>query len=176
MAYIAKADVATLLNITLTPQGETLVDALIPAVEAYAESYCNRKWGNQANLTEYFDGGQRLYFVSNPPITTLTSIAIDGVTLLSPYYYNYGSYIRLADAASVGYRNVVITYTSNQGVPNDLKHALIRWVAQIFKAAEDGGKVGKRVQIGTVEIDYLVTSEIPEFVQKVLDRYQLPIL
>ncbi len=173
MAYLTKENVENYLNIDLTPQGETLVDSLIPAVEAYVNSYCSRSWNNSSPQTEYLDGGQNLYFLANSPVTSITSIVVDGTTLASTEYFLYSSYIRLDYPATTDYRNVVITYVSNVPLPNDLKQALIQWVAEMFKNADDGGKTAERVKFGSAETWFKTQDGIPKFVQDVLNRYRL---
>ena len=69
---------------------------------------------------------------------------------------------------------MVITYrTSANAIPSDLKHAITRWVADIFKSQDDAGKVAKRVASGPVSVDYLVQDGIPKFVEMLLDKYRL---
>ncbi len=186
MSYIARADVETFLNLTLTTSGQNLVDAIIPAVEAYAENYCNRRWNVNTPQTEVFDGDAAILTVACPPIASVTSIVIDGTILTTSDYKVYGSYIRLLNApytswygsdfaygGSHGYRNIVVTYVSNAPLPADLKHALIRWTADIFKSSEDAGKTVKSTTVGSVSVDFLAQDGIPKYVQMVLDRYRL---
>lgn len=173
MPYFARTDVETFLNITLNPTGQATVDALIPAVSAYADSYCNRTWSVDSPITETFDGGSPVLFVGTPPIDEITSITVDGVTLLDADYYQFPGYIRLDTIPTHAYRNIVVTYTSGATLPADLKHALIRWTGEILKASEDAGKTAKRVQFGPSEVEFLVQDGIPRFVQDVLKRYRL---
>lgn len=176
MAYITNADIATYLNITLSANGETLVDSLIPAVEAFAESYCNRKFSVSGAQTETFDGGVDIFFPQATPVGSITSVTVDGTALTAGDSYNYGSYIRLGSPASSGYRNVVVVYTSAATPPADLKQALIQWIAQMFKESEDAGKTAKRVAFGSVSMDFLAQDGMPKFVELVLNRYRLPVL
>ena len=174
MAHIVKADVAKFLNITLNPTGEALVDSIIPAVEAAAESYCNRKWGVTGPQTETFDGGSGIYFPRYTPIDSITSITIDDTALTAADYFTYTDYIRLDSLAASGYRNVTIVYSPNAPLPADVKQALIQWTAEIFKNAEDAGKVTRRASVaGSLEVDFLVQDGMPKFVEDVLNSYRL---
>lgn len=172
--YITNAEVASFLNVTFSPADQAVVDDIIAAVEAYANDYCNRLFIVSGNQTEKFDGGINAFFVKYPPINTIVSVTIDG----SPYnlagVFNYKSHVMLSTTPSSGNQNIVIVYTSAVTLPNDLKHALIRWAGQIFKSREDGGKDVSRVTVGSVSIDWLIKEGgVPDFVLKVLNRYRL---
>jgi hypothetical protein len=174
MAYLTNADVALLLNVTLNSDGEALIDAIIPAVEDYAKSYCGRQWNRgTGNITETFDGGNGYLFPSSTPIDEIVSITEDGSAIDAGDIYNYGTHIRLAYIPSPGLRRIVVTYKSNNPLPNDLKHALIRWTADIFKAAEDAGKTVKSIGVGPLKVDFLAQDGIPSYVEMVLNRYRL---
>jgi hypothetical protein len=176
MPYIAKTDIETFLNITLATNGETLVTALITALDAFADSYCNRTWTNTSNteITELHDGGTDTFFPANPPIASITSVKVDGVLYDSSSIYNYGSYVLLSTKVNYGYQNIEIKYkTSATAIPADLKHALVQWVSQIFKSQSDAGKVVSKVSTGPVNIEYLTKDGIPQFVQIMLDKYRL---
>jgi hypothetical protein len=176
MAYLAYTDVEAFLNITLTADGRTLVNAIIPAIEAFVDSYCNRTWSKAAGdeIIETFDGGKATFFVKNPPVAEIVSITDDGDAVDADDIYNYGSYIKLAYKASPVPLGVVITYkTSATTPPADLKHALVQWVSQIFKSQSDAGKVTSRISTGPLSIDFLAQDGIPKFVEMVLDRYRL---
>jgi hypothetical protein len=176
MAYVARSDIETFLNITLNTNGQNTVDAIIPAIEAFVDDYTNRTWTKASgdNIIETYDGGQTLYLPKITPIASVQSIVIDGTTLSTDDYYVYEDYIRLAEKASSGYRNVVITYrTSANSAPADLKHSIVRWVSEIFKSQDSGGKTVSRVTMGPMTIDYLTKDGIPAYVEKVLNKYRI---
>lgn len=175
MAYFARTDVESFLNVTLTtPQGQNLVDMLIPALEARANRHCNRRWAVSGQQVETFDGGQQTYFPSISPIGSVASITVDGTTLSTSEYFVYSGYIRLDYPAIRGNRNVVITYTANVALPEDVKLALVQWAATIFKSAQDAGMLAKRVKFGQADVEYLLRDGMPQFVKDVLDSYRLP--
>lgn len=176
MSYVLRADIETFLDITLSANGQALVDALIPAIEKYAEDYCGRVWSKGANddITETFDGGTNTFFPSIVPIASIQSITVQGSSYDLTRAYNYGSYIKLSSNAVDIPRCVVIVYrTSATSIPADLKHALIRWVSEVFKSSDDAGKVTSRVSSGPVSIDFLTQDGIPKFVEMVLNKYRL---
>jgi len=176
MAYITRSDIETFLNITLNSNGQALVDALIPAIEKYVENYCERNWstGSTTDITETFDGGTDTFFPRICPIASVQLVTINGSVYPLSNIYNYGSYMKLASPAIDLPRTVVIVYrTSANAIPGDLKHALIRWVADIFKSQDDAGKTTARWSEGPVSVDYLVQDGIPKFVEMVLNTYRL---
>jgi hypothetical protein len=176
MPYITKGDVATLLNITLNSGGDALLDQIIPAVEAYADNETNRTWskGASTDITEKFDGGKNVFFVAYPKVASIQSITVDGSVLSSDQYYNYGTFIQLDFIPVNKPQTVVIVYRSSANTaPADVKHALIQWAAQIFKAQADGGKVASRVQAGAFSVDFVTRDGVPAFVEQVLSKYRL---
>lgn len=175
MAYIAKTDVETFLNITLTANGQALVDVLIAAIEAYVDRECNRTWtkGSGDNITETFDGGTDIFFTQNP-VASIQSFTINGSAYDLNNIYNYGSYLKTKSIVGTNPREIVIVYrTSANTIPPDLKHAIIRWVAEIFKSQDDAGKVASRVTSGPVSVEYLTQDGIPKFVEDVIKHYRL---
>jgi hypothetical protein len=178
MAYLAYTDLETFLNITLGAGGRTLATAIITAIEAFTDHYCNRTWTSTSltEITETFDGGTDTFYVKNPPIASIVTVTEDGDELSSTDgdYYVYDTYVKFPVKALSGYQTVVIKYkTSATTIPADLKHALVQWASQIFKSQSDGGKVASRVASGPVSVDFLAKDGIPAFVQLVLDSYRL---
>lgn len=93
MAYIARSDVETFLNITLIANGQALVDALIATIDAYVDRECNRTWtkGVNDNITETFDGGTDTFFPINP-VVSIQSFTVGGTAYDTANTYNYGYY------------------------------------------------------------------------------------
>lgn len=184
MAYITKSNVATYLGITLTANGESVVDSLIPAIDQAIDTYCGRSWSKQANdnITEIFDGGTDVFFVKNPPIASVVSVKVgkeagyagDLLDAAGDEYYIYDTYIQLAAQAVDVPRSVEIVYKSSaNALPADIKQAEIQWVAELFKASPDAGKVVKDISIGSMRVSYARgESDMPEYVKRVLDTYK----
>ncbi len=171
--YIVYQDIEKFLNITLSANGQTLVNELIPAVEKFAEDYCNRKWSVSGNQVEKFDGDTDTFFVKYPPIASITSIKEDGDTVDADDYFNYTHYVKLDYIAIDKPQAIEITYTSGITLPFDLKHALVRWVSEIFKTQDDAGKTVSRVSAGSISVDFLTQDGLPKFAEKVLNKYRL---
>jgi len=184
MPYIETGDIEKFLNITLTADGIALVTDLIVSIDAFVDDYCNRTWSKTSSdeIAEIFDGGTDLFFINYPPIVSVTSVKTDiradyAGDLLEESedeFYVYDTYVKLASPASDIPRSVEIKYkTSATTVPEDLKHAIVRWVSEIFKSQDSAGKAVSRVSIGPMSIDYLTKDGIPLYVEKVLNRYRL---
>jgi hypothetical protein len=174
MPYIANADIAAFLNVTLTTEEESQLAAIIPALEAYAESYCNRRWNRgSADVIETFDGGTSAFFPRHVPIDSITSVTNDGDAVDAEDIYNYGTHIQLAYTPARLPRSIVVTYRANVPLPADLKHALIQWAAQLLKSAPEAGKAIKSFTVGPVSVEYLTAAGAPTFVETVLNRYRL---
>lgn len=176
MSYIVFEDVEQFLDLTLNSDGQALVTTLAAAISQFVDDYCNRTWtiNNTTDIVEIYDGGSDTYFPRNTPILSITSVVDNSYTIPANQIYNYGSHIKLGYITTYIPRSVVITYrTSANAIPVDLKHAITRWVADIFKSQDDAGKVAKRVASGPVSVDYLVQDGIPKFVEMLLDKYRL---
>jgi hypothetical protein len=177
MAYIDKSDIEKFLNIQLNVNGTNTVNQIITGIEAFIDGYCNRTWsiGSSTDITEKFDGGGVVYPVTNPKIASVSSVAVDGEVLTADDFKIYDTYVELTSRSAKDLQNVVIVYkTAANTAPLDLKHAIIRWVSEIFKSSSSGGKSARRVQQGPVSIDYEVSTKgIPADVQMILDRYRL---
>ena len=116
MAYLVKADVETFLNVTLNPSGQGLGQRADPGTGGLRQLLHKPEVGCLRSANRDFDGGQKLYFPSITPITSVTSITIDGTALTSTEYFIYGGYIRLSAVAAAGFRNVVIIYPPPVGI------------------------------------------------------------
>ena len=172
MPYIDSTDIENFLGLDLQTNGQTQVDALIPAIEAYFERQCNRKWSYSGNQVETFDGNTDTFFVKAPPIASVVSITDDGLAISTDDIYAYDSYIKLGYRTTNKRRCVVITYTTDATLPADVKHAMVRWVAQIYKEAKDAGKPVSRVSMGPMSVEF-TAKEVPQFVKDVIAAHRL---
>ncbi len=176
--YITNAQVANFLNVILDPAEQAVVDDIIAAVEAYANDYCNRLFIVSGNQTEKFDGGVNIFFPKYPPVDTITSFNVDGSVYDLADVLNYKTYIKTQTLVSLGFQNVEIKYQSAVSLPEDLKHALVRWAAEIFQSSNSAGKDISRFTAGSVTVEYEssgadTNNAIPSFVREVFNRYRL---
>jgi hypothetical protein len=174
MSYINSTDVQTYLNRTLKTQGLNQVNAIIPAVEEFLEKACNRTWGSTGETTEVFDGGGTRLFPKHTPIASVSSLTVDDQPLVEREdFFVYDGFISMGYPTTKGHRNVSLTYTPAESLPADVKHAMVRWAAQIYLEAKDGGKVITRLQQGPMTLEYSAKDGIPQFVQEVIGRHRL---
>lgn len=180
MPYLTDVDVSNLLAITLTQaQKDLLNNDVIPAVSKYADEYCNRIFQVNGEQTEVFDGGVNIFFPKYPPVNTINSFKVDGsVYDLANVVVNYKVYIKTQTITGSGLKNVEIKYTSSVMLPADLKHALVRWAAEIFNSSSSAGKDISRFTAGSVTVEYESSgadadNAMPSFVRGVLNRYRL---
>lgn len=173
MPYIASTDIQDFLGIDLQTTGLTQVAALIPAIEGFMERACNRKWVAANPITETFDGGTDTFFPKVLPISTVLSISDNGDAVDAATIFVYGSYIKTSYRLTNLRRAVTIVYTSSVSLPADVKHAMVRWVAQIYKEAKDAGKPVSRVNMGPMAVEFLTKDGIPKFVEEVIARHRL---
>lgn len=175
MSYIAYTDLQTFLEVTLTTAEQNAMTPVISALDAIVDAYIGRSFV-AGPITEYFDGNTHMFVLSKGPATAISSIEIDDEAIESDDIHNYGNYVKLDYRATPGHQNVKIVYTVSGTVPADIKHALVRWAAEIYKNHKDGGKSPSRVSIGPLSADFTQSadaSKIPDFVRMVLDNYKL---
>lgn len=187
---ILKADVAEYLNLTLTPEQESVLDdQILPAISQYVRSYCNRTFDTDAlSFTEKFNGGFPAFFVKEIPIASITSVDIDGSVIDPNQYVNKISFVQMKFIPRSGFDNVEIVYVSNQELPDDLKLSLIRWGSDLL--GESGADTGitssdeiKRFTAGSVTVEYRDDSSgssvmsngisVPIYVFDVINRYRI---
>lgn len=182
--YITRSDVTTQLGTEILPAEGLALDAIIDGVESATESYCDRTWnvsGTIEEITEYFDGGGDFFpLLQGPALASPAPTVTDtGTAVSSDSIYNYGSYLKLASATTVGFRNVVITYsTSANQLPKDLKLALIQWCVILFKTAKEGSKDVTSMSVGPLSVSYsdastMTEAGIPAHIQATLDRHKI---
>jgi hypothetical protein len=177
MAYLTTSDIESFLNITLEPDGVTLVQAIIDALSEYVDDYCGRTWtyGADTEITEVFDADSSIIKPEAVPVASIVSVTDNGNEIDSEVIYNYGNYIRIDTGLSGKYRAITLVYkTAATTIPKPLKHALVQWAAQIFKSQADAGKEVTRVNSGPVSVDYARSNAgVPEFVQLIMKKYRL---
>lgn len=176
MSYITYTDVQNFLEVSLTPAEQTVVNDLIAAFEAFIDDFCNRTWtkSSSTDITEQFDGGTDTFLVKYPPVSSIQSVTIDGSNYTLGDVFNYGSYIVLATIPGKGFQNVIIIYrTTANTIPADLKHVIVRWVADIFKSHKDAGKSLSRLSVGSISMEYTNQESAPNYVKEVINKYRL---
>lgn len=141
--YITKAEVKAFLGETTT-ENDTLFDSLIARVEALVETdKCERHLGSSV-FTEYYDGdGTEKLMLNEYPVLTVTSVHDDAERVYGAdtlididdivNYSEEGILLYDGGTFTVGRKNIKVVYEAGiDPIPDDLKHALILYVAAEF--------------------------------------------
>ncbi|HEX2910392.1 MAG TPA: hypothetical protein VH186_06255 [Chloroflexia bacterium] len=191
MNYVTQADIEQYLGVSLTGNGQNLFTLLQPTMQAMVDTYCNRSWNVTNPITETFDAYEDVlspypkdtFFVSYPPIKTITQVTIGGEQLDLTTVFNYKTHVKIDLAplsglflTRLGHQSVAITYESDAALPAPVKLALIEWIGRKIKAAPDANKEVSLVNAGNVQVRFRDDEKggIPDFVKLVLDQYRLP--
>ncbi|MEE6450528.1 head-tail connector protein [Gottfriedia acidiceleris] len=125
------------IDSTQTYDDDRLI-GLINACSTAIEDYCKRKFKEQT-LTEDYDGtGTKYLLLDQYPVKSITSVAIEGITLdPSGYKINKktGNLIRKNSCWVKGDVNITVTYTAGlTEIPAPLELACRHFVMSFFKA------------------------------------------
>lgn len=179
MAWTTLAKVKEYLQITDTAS-DTLLTDLLARLQAWAESYLDRKIESAA-YTEQQDGdGTSLLTLKQYPVTAVTSIHDDTLRVFgadrliaAADYVTYGDrgQVKLDGLVfTIGLQNVKAIYTAGYAtVPPELVQALCELVADRFRNKENQGV--KSLTIGAYSVAY-TDEEIPTEIKAVLDVYR----
>ena len=166
---ITSADIEAFYNLTLTTeQKDQLDNFIIPALTSFTERYCNRIFTKATYTAEEIDGGDRVVFIKNPPINSVSEIRIDGDAVDSDHYRVLKSYIRFATTPArldpfLTTSETIIEVDYDGGfdpVPQDVLNGLIKWsYDQMLDAEADASGSGstdelKRFSAGSVTVEY----------------------
>ncbi len=114
------------------------LEGLINACSTAIEDYCKRKFKEQT-LTEEYDGtGNKYLLLDQYPVKSITSVAIDDITI-DPTGYKInkktGNLIRKNSYWVKGDINITVTYTAGlTEIPAPLELACKHFVMSFFKA------------------------------------------
>jgi uncharacterized phiE125 gp8 family phage protein len=177
------SDVKAWLNIGSASTEDSLISRLITSMSVDFMNEIKRPdIYPSADYTETREGdGGNSMVLRHWPLTAITSITVNGVTVSSGNYYidmdldpERRWEVFLTDASGLVFTDtqaVVIAYAAGYAaVPDDIDQAVIEWVAQRYKARQAIGQTSVHVMQGeslqTPEID------IPQTVQRVIERYR----
>lgn len=118
---------------------DALLTNLINGVEAFLQKHLGVLFTSTASLEERCNGGGRLLYLSNCPVTAVASVVdmVDGETVDSTTYFISG---RRAVAKEVsefpwnhGIERYKVTYTAgHSGVPADVKQVALSMIARAY--------------------------------------------
>jgi hypothetical protein len=107
------SDVETALSLTPGAQ-DALLTRLIEAASARINSYCNRVFNREDELSEYVrSGGWTHLLVSRPPILTVDWVKYDGATVDSTSYESLSEHARQGVIFSPGGWTCTSSYLNN---------------------------------------------------------------
>ncbi len=179
------ANVKAQLDIGVTTW-DTLFDRLVTSCSVWIENYCGglRFKNSGSDVTEYFDGdpdgqGNKIIFVKNTPIISLTSVAYSTGALDSPtwnvydpeFYYvkNNNTGEIFFDALPIGRQNIRVIYQGGyNAIPEDLSEACIELVCKIYNRRKSEGVLNESVGGASVSWDKELNTEL----RKTLNRYR----
>lgn len=171
--------VKTYLGITGTTT-DNILSQLITAASRFAMNYCSRVFLT-ANYNKTFNGtGGQWMILGQEPVTAVTSVVIDGVTMppnVPPaqtgwVFDSYAVYFKGGSCFQRGVQNVTIAFVAGYAdiasVPQDLQQAIAELVALKFKR-RDNLDVASRGLAGET-ISY-ITADMNRYTKSVLNLY-----
>lgn len=185
LPLVTKSEFKTYVGLTSTSQ-DAIIDSLIPKVSELVKSICGRTFVDYVNdaKTEYLLGGAKFMNVSEPPITAISSLEYSSdygasyttLTEYTDFVWNRrdDTIISLTgldfDSKPNAYR---ITYTGGyETLPPDLRLATLDLVNYYLR--NDMAVHSTRSQgSNTVQIEYVINTNLPAHIKRVLDLYTL---
>jgi hypothetical protein len=156
---------------------EDLLQRLIDAIGAAAESWCARSFAAQAFAeTRDGTGGTRLAF-ANTPVSVVASVLVDGVAIPPSPGAPLPGYLFSATAVTlVGFRfrrgqsNVALAYTAGYAtIPADLEQAALDWAAHVYREKDRIGMTSETLQ---GQVTAFLVKDMPPRVQALLQPYR----
>lgn len=144
MALLAtQADLEKYGHVDITAEPDASITARLESASAIIESYCNRTFTSATVTAETHDGGSGSVFLRQPPVTSVTTVDENGITLTAADYLLYpeqGRLVRLSGGYPYRWlwkpRTVVVTYVGGYNpVPYDIRLVCVRIAERAFKAA-----------------------------------------
>lgn len=179
---ITKAEYKTYAGITSTNQ-DAEIDLLIPRVSELVKSYCRRTFVDYYDevKTEVFDGGFGSLLLKETPVVQVLSVQQStdygqNYTELTQYvdWVQSGDYIICVNPRGFlplinGYS---VSYSAGyEAVPQDLRLALLDLItyyrkndASVHNNKTPGGG-------GSVQLEYIMNTNFPAHIKRVLDLY-----
>jgi hypothetical protein len=153
------ADLTTLANAkqwlgVTSSSDDAMLSRLVSAASDYIQTWLGRTIAS-ATYTETRDGtgGDRLMF-SNYPVTAVTSLSVDGISIplaansQQPGYLWNATSIRTINGYSFtrGVQNVTVAYTAGYAAtPNEIEQAAIELVSLRYKDKDRIGQTSKSI-------------------------------
>lgn len=164
------------LNDAQNVSSDTL-QRLVTAASQFIQTVLNRTIKSQS-YTDVLDGrGTRRIFLGNRPVTAVSSVQVDGLTVppspgpgLDGYVWSSSSISLIGYAFTRGAGNVVISYTAGYPtVPFDLEQACLELCA--FKWRKKGKEGNSSIAMGGQQTNFTIRDMPPE-VATILQNYR----
>lgn len=135
----------------------TYYQALLDAAEEACLSYCGIENGS---VNEFFNGGVRAFALSHGPVSSVTSVTVDGVSLdAADYRYEArGAKIVISKGTNPGVDNVKIVYACSFTESELFMQAIALTVQQLAKleSSKQAGVTSRTTEGGTEQIEQSV--------------------
>lgn len=149
---------------------DTYYQALLDAAEEMCIQECGIETGN---VTEYFNGGARAFALTHGPVSSITSVEVNGQALESGAYRleTRGLKLVIADGTKPGVENVKVTYVCSFTETELFKQAIAMTVQQMAKleSSKQVGVISRTTDGGTEQLDQKM---LPEAVRTALNRFK----
>lgn len=174
------AKVRTHLDIeTAFTTDDTLLTQLVTTCSTWFKNQLGGRDIYSASYTEYFSGcGQRVLFPRQWPITAVSSLVIDGETIVVRPTWDGDGYVIVDEhklelvgyTAGHGTNNVTLAYTAGYAsIPGDIDQAVIEVVAWRYRERKRIGQVSANVGGESITFSQYAA---PLSVQAVIDVYR----
>lgn len=142
MANLAlQADLEKFLQINVTSEPDAAITAYLQSASTIIETYCNRVFTSGTVTAEKHDGGHAAVFLLQPPVTSITTVVENAVTLAAADYmfYSDGRLVRMSGGYPYVWfwkpQTVVVTYVGGYTtIPFDVRDVCVRIAARAFQA------------------------------------------
>lgn len=174
------ANLKAYLGITVTTD-DTLLTALITRESARIEAWLSRTLASTSYSRVFNGNGGRLLLLPDYPVTAVSSLTIDGVTVPASSGVDVAGYVFNNDAIFLrdyrfmkGVQNVAVSYTAGyETTPLDVEQSCIELAALSYKNRERLGLSSKGLAGETTSF---ITDAMPKHIEGRLHPYRRVVL
>lgn len=162
---VSEPEAQAYVRVTNAAQTEQLRRMLVAATNA-VERYTDRSW-RRKTVSESYDGGFSEIVLRSSPVRSITSVVESGTTLAATdYLLRSGAPVIVRGTSTVpsvwsyGVNNVVVTYVVGpQEIPEDVRHAVLVTVRDMWASQRGGGELPDGAAIDFAEPADLLPRE-----------------
>lgn len=165
-------------------ESDAKLSVVVPMVSAFVKTYCNRDFANNTatDITEYYSNGGKLFYISEPPVTSITSLeqkpypSADYVVLVDKVDYEYDManycFVSLLDSGFLASPNAVkVTYKGGFATtPADLKLGIISLITYYMK---NESMIKKSINGNSNMQEFPQSADLPPHIKRVFDLYRI---